>query len=64
MHCKFTVIMNFKTSIHHFKLGLPTTLLIVSVIKQGFTYVEAKTSDVLVRVKRDQEPRIVVFHEP
>lgn len=55
--------MNFKTSFHHFKLGLPT-LLIVSVIKQGFTYVEAKTSDVLVRVKRDQEPRIVVFHEP
>lgn len=56
--------MDFKTSIHHFKLGLHTTLLIVLVFKQGFTYVEAKTSDVLVRVKRDQEPRIVVFHEP
>lgn len=63
MNSKFTVIMNFKTSIHHFKLGQPT-LLIVSVIKQGCTYVKAKTSDVLVRVKRDQEPRIVVFHEP
>lgn len=63
MNCKFTVIMNFKTSIHHFKLGLPT-LWIVSLIKQGFTYIEAKTSDVLVRVKRDQEPRIVAFHKP